>query len=332
MTDHHLLRRRGLALLAGGAGAALALPRMGAAQDYPARAIRMIVPYPPGGASDVIARLLGPFMTEVLGQPIVVENRPGANGGVAAEFVARSAPDGYTLLMGNAGPNALNQALYGTRLPYDSVRDFSPISMVSIVPMLLAAHPDLPAKDLREAIALAKARPGTLNYGHGGVGSAPHLTMEQLADIGGFQWTAVPFRGGQLAIAAVLGNTIPLLMDTSVTLVPQVKEGKLRGLAVTTLERVAQVPDVPTIAEQGFPGFEATSWGGILGPSNLPAPIVQRLHAAILHAMAKPEVKSTLGTRGVIGRTSTPEEFTTFIRAEVARWSAVVQKSGIKPE
>jgi tripartite-type tricarboxylate transporter receptor subunit TctC len=309
---------------------ALALPAR--AQDFPARPIRMIIPYPPGGASDVIARLLGPHMTEVLGQPIVAENRPGGNGSVAAEFVARSAPDGYTLLMGNAGPNALNQALYGTRMTYDSVRDFSPISMVSVVPMLLAAHPSLPAKDLREVIALAKAQPGQVNYGHGGVGSAPHLTMEQLADIGGFQWTAVPFRGGQLAIAAVLGNQIPLLMDTSVTLVPQVKEGKLRGIAVTTLTRVPQVPDVPTIAEQGFPGFEATSWGGIVGPANLPAPIVQRLHAAILHAMAKPEVKATLEARGVQGRTSTPAEFTDFVRAELARWSAVVAKSGIKPE
>jgi tripartite-type tricarboxylate transporter receptor subunit TctC len=323
--------RRGLALAAT-LGTVLPRPHPAAAQDFPTRPIRMIIPYPPGGASDVIARLLGPHMTEALGQTIVIENRPGANGGIAAEFVARSAPDGYTLLMGNAGPNALNQALYGSRLPYDSVRDFTPISIVSKVPMVIAVHPSTPASTLPELLALAKSRTGQLSYAHGGVGSAPHLTMEQIADMQGFQWTAVPFRGGQLAITAVVANQIPIIMDTAVVVLPQVREGRLRGIAVSTLERVPQAPDLPTIAEQGFPGFEATSWGGVMGPANLPAPVLQRLHAAVVRAMNTAEVRDALTRQGVQPRTSTPEEYAAHIRSEVQRWSAVVQKAGIKPE
>jgi tripartite-type tricarboxylate transporter receptor subunit TctC len=328
MTGARLSRRGALAL-----GAALAAPGLAHGQGaFPNRPLRMVIPFPPGGASDVIARLLGPPMGEILGQPIIIENRPGANGAIAAEFVARSAPDGYTLLMGNAGPNALVQALLGSRLAYDSVRDFTPISLVSQVPMLIAAHPSLPANNLQEVVALAKARNGDLGYAHGGIGAAPNLMMEQLASLADFKWTAVPFRGGQLALTAVIGNQIPIVADTAPVVLPHVREGRLRGIAVTTAQRIPQAPDRPTIAEQGFPNYEATSWGGVMGPANLPPAILQRLHAAVVAGMTRPDLVEALNRQGVQARTSTPEEFTAHIRAEVERWTAVVQKAGIKPD
>ncbi|MBY0334244.1 MAG: tripartite tricarboxylate transporter substrate binding protein [Acetobacteraceae bacterium] len=332
MTDTALLRRRTLGLLAAAGSGVLALPRLAGAQDFPNRAIRMIIPYPPGGASDVIARILGPHMTEALGQPIVIENRPGGNGGIAAEFVARSPADGYTLLMGNAGPNALNAAVYGARLTYDVIRDFTPISLVSKVPMLIASHPSVPITSLQEMIALGRARNGDLSFAHGGTGAAPHLTMEQLADMNGFKWTPVPFRGGALALTSVLSNQVPIIADTAVVVLPHVREGRLRGIAVTTAERIPQAPDLPTIAEQGFPGFEATSWGGVMGPANLPPPVLERLNAAVVRGMNKPEVVQTLAGQGVQVRTSTPTEFAAHIKSEVERWTAVVQKAGVKPD
>lgn len=323
-----LLTRRGALAL----GAALAAPGLARAQDFPSRPIRMIIPYPPGGASDVIARLLGPPMGEALGQPVVIENRPGGNGRIACELVARSPADGYTLMMGNAGPNALNAALYGSSLSYNVITDFTPISLVSQVPMIIAASPQLEASGLQEVIALARRRNGDLSYGHGGTGAAPHLTMEQIAGIANIRWTAVPFRGGQLALTATLANQIPLVADTAPVIVPHVREGRLKGVAVTTARRIPQLPDLPTIAEQGFPGFEAVSWGGVLGPANLPAPIVQRLHAAVIKGMTTPSVIEALDRQGVQIRTSSPEEFLAYIKAEVARWTAVVEKGGIKPD
>jgi tripartite-type tricarboxylate transporter receptor subunit TctC len=322
----HPTRRTLLGLLAAGP----ALPAL--AQDWPSRPIRMVVPYPPGGASDVIARLLAQPMTETLGQTVIVENRVGANGGIAAELVARSAPDGYTLLMANAGPNALNQALLGRRVPYDAVADFSPISLVSAVPLVLAVHPGLPANTLQELLAYVRARPGAVNYATGGIGSAPHLTLEQLGSLVGIRWVNVAFRGGQLAIAAVVGGQLPVIMDTAPVVLPQVRDGRLRGIAVTTAGRIPQAPDLPTIAEQGFPGFDATSWGGIMGPARLPAPVVERLHAAVLRAMALPQVRDALIRQGIEPRTSTPAEFAGHVASEVRRWTAVVQQANIQPE
>jgi tripartite-type tricarboxylate transporter receptor subunit TctC len=327
MTMPMLGRRAALAL-----GAGLSLPGLAQAQDFPNRPMRMIVPYPPGGASDVIARLLAPQMGELLGQPVVVENRPGGNGRIACELVARAPADGYTLLMGNAGPNALNAALYGASLSYNVITDFTPISLVSQVPMIIAANPEFTPKGLRAVIAEAKRRNGDLSYGHGGTGAAPHLTMEQLAGMENFRWTAVPFRGGQLALTATLANQIPLVADTAPVIVPHVREGRLTGVAVTTAQRIPQLPDLPTIAEQGFPGFEAVSWGGVLSAPGLPAPILRRLHDAVVRGMGMPSVKEALDRQGVQIRTSSPDEFLAYIKAEVARWTEVVQKGGIKPE
>jgi len=317
------MRRRALLL------ASLATPALAQTET---RAIRMVVPYPPGGASDVIARLLAQPLTEALGQPVIVENRPGANGGIAAELVARAAPDGLTLLMGNAGPNALNQALYGRRLAYDSVADFTPVSLVSSVPMLMALYPGFAARTLPEVIAHARARPGEVNYATGGIGSAPHLTLAQLGTLAGVDWVNVAFRGGQASITAVVAGQIPIIMDTAPVVLPQVRDGRVRGIAVTSAHRIAQAPELPTIAEQGFPGFEATSWGGILAPANLPAPILARLHAAILRAMAQPEVLAVMARQGIEPRTSTPAEFAAHIAAEVRRWSEVVRAADIRPE
>ncbi len=313
-------------------GATLALPGLARAQDFPNRPIRMIIPYPPGGASDVIARLLAPQMGEALGQPVVVENRPGGNGRIACELVARSPADGYTLLMGNAGPNALNAALYGSTLSYNVITDFTPISLVSQVPMIIAANPEFQPRGLQAVIAEARRRNGELSYGHGGTGAAPHLTMEQIAGISNIKWTAVPFRGGQLALTATLANQIPLVADTAPVVAPHVREGRLVGVAVTTAQRIPQLPDLPTIAEQGFPGFEAVSWGGVLAPPALPAPVLQRLHAAVVKGMTTPSVKEALDRQGVQIRTSSPDEFLAYIKAEVARWTDVVQKGGIKPD
>jgi tripartite-type tricarboxylate transporter receptor subunit TctC len=319
------MRRRGILGLA---GAALARPAL--AQE--ARSIRMVVSYPPGGASDVIARLLAQPLSEVLNQTVVVENRPGANGSIAAELVARSAPDGTTLLMGNAGPNALNQALYGRRLNYDSVADFTPISLVSSVPMVMAIHPGFPARTLQELIAYARAKPGEVNYATGGIGSAPHLTLAQLGTLVGINWVNVAFRGGQQSITAVVAGQIPIILDTAPVVLPQVRDGRVRGIAVTSIDRVPQAPELPTIAEQGFPGFEATSWGGILGPARLPAPVVARLHGAVLRAMALPDIRVAMERQGIAPRTSTPAEFAAHIAAEVARWTEVVRVADIKPE
>lgn len=319
-----LMRRRGVL------GALLAAPGLALAQD--ARAIRLVVPYPPGGASDVIARLMAGPLGEVLGQTVIVENRPGANGGIACELVARSAPDGLILLLGNAGPNALNQALYGRRLSYDAIADFTPISLVSSVPQVMGLYPGYPAKTLPELIEHARARPGEVNYATGGIGSAPHLTLAQLGTLAGINWVNVAFRGGQQSIASVVAGQIPIIMDTAPVVLPQVRDGRIRGIAVTSIARIPQAPEIPTIAEQGFPGFEATSWGGILGPAKMPAPVVARLHDAVVRAMGVPELRAAMERQGISPRASTPAEFAAHIAAEVARWTEVVRAADIRPE
>lgn len=307
---------------------ALAAPAV--AQE--ARTIRLVVPYPPGGASDVIARLLAGPMGEILGQTVIVENRPGANGAIAGELVVRSAPDGLVLFMGNAGPSAMNQALIGKRLPYDSVTDFTPICLVSSVPMVLGMYPGHPAKTLQELIAYARSRPGEVNYATGGIGSAPHLVLAQLATLAGINWVQVAFRGGQQAIASVVAGQVPFLMDTAPVVLPQVREGRVRGVAVTSAQRVAAAPEIPTIAEQGFPGFEATSWGGILGPARMPPAVTARLNDAVVRAMGMPAVVEAYARLGIDRRASTPEEFGAHIAAELARWTEVVRVAEIKAE
>jgi len=319
-----ITRRAGFGL------ALLAAPAM--AQTWPTRQIRLIVPFPPGGASDIIARLMAPHLAEQLGQQVVVDNRTGANGQIAAEHVARSAADGYTLFMGNAGPSALSQALIGARLPYDSVRDFSFISLVSDVPMAIAVHPSIQAEDLQQLLGLARTRPGQISYGHGGTGAAPHLAMEQIAHLSGTQFNSVPFRGGALAMAAVMGNQVNMIVDTAPVVLPQIRDGRVRGIAITSAERSPQAPGLRTVAEQGFPGWQATSWGGIQAPANLPEPIIARVQAAVVAVMARADVQETLARQGVIARSSTPAAFRAHVEREVARWTEVVRVANIRPD
>jgi tripartite-type tricarboxylate transporter receptor subunit TctC len=313
-------------------GAGLSILAAPALAQIAAGSIRMIVPYPPGGASDVIARLMSQPMTEILGQTVVVENRPGANGGIAAELVSRAAPDGTTLLMGNAGPNALNQALYGRRLNYDSIAGFTPISLVSSVPLVMGVHLGFRPQNLQEVIAFARQRPGEVNYASGGIGSAPHLTLAQLGTLSNINWVNVAFRGGQAAITAVIGGQVQVIMDTAPVVLPQIREGRIRPIAVSTLNRIAQAPEIPTIAEQGFPGFESTSWGGIMGPPGMPSAILEKLHGTIVRVMAMPEIRQAMERQGIEPRSSTPTQFAEHIASEVRRWTKVVQDADIKPE
>jgi len=320
-----LIARRGLL-----AAPLLAFPAR-AQESWPARSIRMVIPYPPGGASDIIARMLAPALTESLGQTVVVENRPGANGFIAGELVARAAPDGYTLLMGNAGPNGTGPALYGTRTPYDALRDFAPVMMVSVVPLLIAVNPALPIRDLPGFLAHARAQDGRMSYGTAGIGSAGHMAMELLKSRTGVQITHIPYRGSAPTTTDLIAGVIPASVDTAPVLIPHHQAGRVRAIAVTTLAPLPELPDLAPVAAT-LPGFEAVSWGGIMAPAGTPAPIVARLNAALRAAMARPEVGPALARQGIQPQTGTPEAFGAYIAAEVAKWQSVVQTMGLKPE
>jgi tripartite-type tricarboxylate transporter receptor subunit TctC len=309
--------------------AALATPAL--AQEWPARPIRMVIPYPPGGASDIIARLLAPTLTELLGQTLVVENRPGANGFIAAEMVARSAPDGYTLLMANAGPNGMGPALYGSRTPYDAVRDFAPVMAVSVVPLIIGAHPSLPASDIPSFLAHARAQDGRLSYGTAGIGSAGHMAMELLKSLTGVQITHIPYRGSAPTTADLIAGVIPASVDTAPVLVPHIRAGRLKGIAVFSSPRLAELPELAAVSET-VAGAEAVSWGGIMAPAGTPAPVLARLNAALNTAMARPELGETLARQGIQPQRGTPEAFGNYVRAEVTKWRGVVERMGLRPE
>jgi tripartite-type tricarboxylate transporter receptor subunit TctC len=310
----------------------LALPGIAFAHaDWPQRPIRMVIPYPPGGASDIIARMLAPHLTDSLGQALVVENRPGANGFIAAELVARSAPDGYTLLMGNAGPNGMGPALYGSRTPFDAIRDFAPVMAVSIVPQIMAVHPAVPVRDFPEFLAHAREQSGRLSYGSAGVGSAGHMAMELLKSLTGIQLTHVPYRGSAPSTADLLAGVIPVNFDTVPVLLPHVRAGRVRGVAVSSRDRVPEAPDLAPIAAT-LPGFETVSWGGVLAPAGTPPAIIARLNMALRAAMARADVGGTLARQGIQPQSGSPEEFGAYVVAEVTKWTAVVQRMGLTPE
>ncbi|MEN0074733.1 MAG: tripartite tricarboxylate transporter substrate binding protein [Paracraurococcus sp.] len=322
------MRRRPMLL----GGAALALPMPALAQaDWPQRPIRMVIPYPPGGASDIIARLLAPHLTEALGQTLVVENRPGANGFIAAELVARSAPDGYTLLMGNAGPNGMGPALYGSRTPFDALHDFAPVMAVSIVPQIMAVHPAVPVRDMPGFLAYAREQDGRMSYGSAGVGSAGHMAMELLKSLTGIQVTHVPYRGSSPSTADLIAGVIPVNFDTVPVLLPHVRAGRVRGIAVSSLQRVPEAPELAAIAET-VPGFETVSWGGVLAPAGTPQPVIARLNAALQVAMARPDVGGALARQGIQPQAGTPEAFGLYVAAEIAKWTGVVRQMGLTPD
>ncbi len=302
------------------------------AQTYPTKPIRIIVPFAPGGGADILARLLGPKLSDSWGQPVIVDNRAGAGGIVGTEMVAKAPGDGYVLAMGYIGTHAINPSLY-PKLSYDPVKDFAAVALVASIPSILVVHPSVPAKSVQELIALAKSKPGELNYGSGGVGTAPHLAGELFNTMAGVKMVHIPYKGSGPALTELLGGHVSLMFNTMIQTIPHVKAGKLRGLAVTCAKRSAAMPELPTIAESGLPGYEMVGWFGILAPAGTPNEIVTRLNTEINKILNMTDVKDRLATLGSepTGIT-TPEQFGTFIKAEITKWAKVVKESGMKPE
>ncbi len=298
------------------------------AQAYPTKTIRIVVPFSPGGTSDILARAIGPKLTEAMGQPVVVENKTGANGNVGAEFVVRSAPDGYTMLLSDVGALAINPSVY-PKMTYDPVKDFSPIIMVSYSPHVLAVHPSVPANSVKELIAYAKANPGKMNFANSGAGGAPHLAGVDFAKRTGITWAYIPYKGGSAAVTDVIAGQSNVLFNGMLATYPAVKSGRLRGLAVTAAERVPSAPELPTLIESGLPGFVTGSYQGLLAAAGTPHDIVAKLNAELTRALNTADIKSMLAKQGTEVRAGTPEQLGAFIAAEKARWAVVVKENGV---
>jgi tripartite-type tricarboxylate transporter receptor subunit TctC len=301
------------------------------ATDYPSKPIRLVVPYAPGGGADSVARIVAKKVSENIGQPIVIENKGGAGSILGTEIVAKAEPDGYTLLLGQSGPISINPAVYKT-LPYDPVKDFAPVTMTTAYPYILVVNADLPVKSLQEFVALAKSKPGTMNYGSTGVGAANHLVAELFNSKAGLKMTHVPYRGTALAVGDLLGGQLTMVFGDPISVLSQIKAGKLRALAVTSLERSPVSPDVPTVAESGYPGFEALAWHGILAPAKTPPAIVQKLNAEIVKALADPATKKLLEDQAMQTVGNTPDAFAAFIRKDIVLWKAVATSANVTVE
>lgn len=315
-----------LAFLAGGFVAA-----SGAwAQAYPAKAVRLVVAFPAGGGIDTVTRLLAPKLTEALGQQMIVDNRIGASGNIGTDYVAKSAPDGYTVLMAYAS-HASNAALF-TRLPYDTVRDFQPVSLIGAVPHVILVNPSLPVKTITELVRLAKARPGDITYSSPGNGTPLHLATELLKVTAGIDIRHIPYKGAAPAMVSTMSGETQLTITTFVVATPLMKAGRLRAIAVASAKRVPAFPSLPTVAESGIKGTESNSWYGMLVPAATPRPVVNSLHAALLKALAAPDVRARFTEQSVEISGSTPEEFDKLIRDEIAKWSKVVKASGAKAD
>ena len=314
-----------VATLAGsGAGSALA-------QNYPTRVVRIVVPQAPGAQSELFARMLGQKLSESLGQSVINDPRPGAGGAIGAEVAARAAPDGYTLLFGTNSTHGSNPALYA-KLPYDAVRDFAPIALTVGMPYVLSVHPSLPVTNLKQLIAFAKSKPGQLYYASAGNGSTHHLSGELLSSMARINIVHVPYKGGPPATAATVGGEVSMLFNTVGSVQPSVKSGRLRALAVTTTSRSGALPDVPTMAEAGLPGFQMQSWFGLLAPAGTPRPIISRLNAETNKALNTPEMKSAIATMGANVMSGSPEQFADHIKSEIGRFGEIVKAAGIKVE
>ena len=301
------------------------------AQQYPGKPIRLIVPYAAGGTSDILARQIGPKLTEAWGQPVIVENRTGANGNVGADFVAKSAPDGYTLLITDLGGLVISASVYPA-LPFNPSKDFSPVVMVSYSPHVLAVHTSVPANNVKELIELAKAQPGKLNFAVSGIGGAPQLAGIEFAQRAGVKWTYIPYKGGSDAVAAVAAGQANVLFNGMLATWPTVQGGRLRALAISSAQRVPTAPDTPTVAEQGMPGFETGSFQGVVGPAGIPRDIVARLNGELIKVLNSAEMKERFAKQGTEVRTGTPESLAQWLRTEQARWAKVVKESGEKFE
>ncbi len=312
-----------VAILSVSAGGALA-------QSWPNRPIRMVVPYTPGGYTDLMARLVGQKMSEALGQPIVFENKPGANAVIGTDSVAKAAPDGYTIGTVIAA-HAVNATL-NPKLPYDTLKDFTYVSLMSVAHLILIAHPSLPANDMKEFIALAKAKPGQLNFASSGIGSAAHLTMEMLKSRAGINLQHIPYKGTSGALQDTVGGQINVMFDVVGPLMSQVRSGNAKAIAVTAQERIPAASDVPTMAEQNVPDFVAGTWAGLIAPAGTPKEIVDRLSAEAKKALSDPALKAKLVDQGIVAMGSTPDEYRAFVVQEIARWKSVITDAGIKLE
>jgi tripartite-type tricarboxylate transporter receptor subunit TctC len=300
------------------------------AQNWPNRPIRMVVPYTPGGYTDLMARLVGQKISDALGQPVIFENKPGANAIIGTDVVAKAAPDGYTFGTVIAA-HAVNATL-NPKLPYDTQKDLIYISLMSSAPLIMIAHPSLPASNIKELIALAKARPGELNFASSGVGAAAHLTMEMFKSRTGIDMQHIPYKGTAGALQDIVGGRINVMFDIVGPLMPQVRSGNAKAIAVTAKERIPAAPDVPTMAEQGVPDFVSGTWAGIIAPAGLPKEIVERVSAEAKKALADPAMKEKLAEQGIVAVGSTPEEFRVFVDEEILRWRKVITDASIKME
>ena len=301
------------------------------AQDYPAKPIRLIVPFAPGGGTDLVGRLIAQRLTEALGQTVVVDNRAGAGGVIGADLVAKAPPDGYTLLMGTPGPLTINPHLMKS-MPYDTLRDFTPITLATISPFILVVHPALPVRSAKELIALAKAKPGALNYGSAGNGSVGHLAGEQLAALAGIKIVHIPYKGSSLALTDLLAGQLQLMVENLPTVLPHIKAGKIRALAVGTRQRSALVPELPPLDEAGVPGYEASTASGVLGPARMPAAVVSRLNRDLVRVLQAADVRERLSAQGLEGVGSTPAQYTAHLRDELGRYGRVVKAAAIAPQ
>ena len=304
----------------------------GSAQTYPDRVVRIINPFPPGGSVDVMARLLAQKLTEEMGAQFIVETRAGAGGNTGSESVAKSAPDGYTLLFTAPGPLAINPTLYAGALGFDPAKDFAPIALFGTTPLVLMLNNDVSAKNVQELIALAKAKPGTINFGSAGIGSTPHLAGELFKSMAGIDITHVPYRGTGPAMADLLGGHIQMFFDLLPTSLPQIQAGKVRGIANAALKRPSSLPDLPTVAEQGLAGFDATSWYGLVAPARTPPEVQAKLIAAVGKILASPDVIKRIHDLGAEPGTALGKDFGTFMAAEAKKWGEVVRVSGAHAE
>jgi len=310
---------------------ALAAAAPAAAQQYPTRPVRFVVPFAPGGSTDTLARTMGVKLADALGQQVVVDNRPGGNGDIGMLIVARAPADGHTIVLGYIANLAIAPSLQA-KMPYDPVKDFAPITQPASSPNVLTAHPSVPAKNLKELIALANASPGKVSFASTGVASVGHLTGELINNLAGIRMTHVPYKGSGQAVTDILGGHVQVMFSGFSSTLHHIKSGKLRALAVTGPKRSPALNDVPTISEQGFPGVEATAWYGVLAPAGTPKPVVTRLHADLVKVLRQPDVVQKLDGLGFEIAGSTPGEFAAYIRSEIKKWEKVVRASGAKSD
>lgn len=325
------LTRRHVCFGGGAVAASAVLPRGAAAQAFPARGLRIVVPYTPGGITDTVTRIVGEQLAVALGQPVVIENKPGANSIIGADTVAKSPRDGYTLGM-VIGAHAANATLYAGRIPFDPVADFSPVSLVGTTPLVLTTSAKLPVTSYAEFVAYAKSNPGAVNFGSSGIGAAAHLTMENLKRRAGIEMVHVPYRGTGPALTDLMSGNIGALMDTLSSLKPQIDAGRIRGIALSDTKRSAYAPEIPTFAESGLPDFVSGTWTLLVAPAGIPADVLDRLSREIARIVASPAVKAKLDGLGIEPVGNSPAEATAFLKAEVAKWGSVIRDANVKLE